>query len=152
PIENWNGKFQGTGNGGYNGSILYEPLAAGGRRHYATANTDMGHQATEPDPGRWALGHPELIVDQAYRAQDETAVKSKEIIRAFYGAAPRLSYFTGCSAGGWQGLTEAQRFPEDYNGILSGAPAINVVNLHAATLWTIAAMEAITTEKYRLVT
>lgn len=152
PLTNWNGKFQGTGNGGYNGSIVYLALAEGLRRNYATSSTDMGHAATLPDPSSWALGHPELVVDQAYRAQHETAVNSKKIIGAFYRKSPRYSYFTGCSSGGWQGLTEAQRFPEDYDGILAGAPAINVIHLHAATLWNVQAEQKIAPGKYRLVT
>ncbi len=152
PLAKWNGKFQGAGNGGYNGSIVYDPLAAGVRRGYATSSTDMGHAATAPDPGSWAMGHPELVVDQGYRAQHETAVKSKQIIRAFYGTDPRRSYFTGCSSGGWQGLTEAQRFPHDYDGIISGAPAIDVVHLHAATLWNYEAMRKVAPGKFRAVT
>jgi Tannase and feruloyl esterase len=116
PLAGWNGKFEGTGNGGYAGAIVYSELADGVRRHYATADTDMGHKSTFPDPGRWALGHPELIVDQGYLAQHLTAERSKAIVRAFYGKRPRLSYFVGCSSGGWQGLTEAERYPHDYNG------------------------------------
>lgn len=152
PLADWNGKFQGTGNYGYYGSIIYGSLAAGVRRHYATSNTDMGHVATSPDPGSWALKRPDLVVDQGYRAQHETAVRSKELVRAFYGKAPRLSYFTGCSSGGWQGLTEAQRFPHDYDGIVAGAPAISVVHLHAVTLLNYAAGLPIATEKFQLVT
>jgi len=142
PLEEWNGKFEGTGNGGYAGEIVYRELADGLRRHYAAANTDMGHKSTEPDPGSWALHHPELVIDQGYRAQHETALKAKAIIRAFYGARPRRSYFVGCSSGGWQGLTEAQRYPHEYDGIVAGAPAMEVIHLHAGTIWTsLAAMQ-----------
>src|SRR5207247_1860756 len=73
------------------------------------------------------------------------------IIRAFYRTAPKHSYFTGCSSGGWQGVTEAQRFPYDYDGIVAGAPAMNVVHLHAATLWNHQAEVKIPLSKYRLV-
>ncbi|HTV52401.1 MAG TPA: tannase/feruloyl esterase family alpha/beta hydrolase [Steroidobacteraceae bacterium] len=152
PLTDWNGKFQGTGNGGYNGVIVYGALAAGLRRHYATSSTDMGHVATTPDPGSWALGHPELVQDQGFRAQHETAVRAKLIIRAFYRHSPRRSYFVGCSSGGWQGITEALRYPREYDGIIAGAPAFEVVHLHAATLWTHMAATQIAPQKFRLVT
>ena len=152
PLEDWNGKYQGTGNGGYSGAIVYTELADGVRRHYATANTDMGHENTAPDPASWALGHPELIIDQGYRAQHEMALKAKQIVTTFYGSAPRLSYFIGCSSGGWQGLTEAQRFPKDYDGIIAGAPAMEVIHLHAGTLWVNLAAQKIAEPKFRLIT
>jgi feruloyl esterase len=152
PLADWNGKFEGTGNGGYAGAIVYRELADGVRRHYATANTDMGHKSTTPDPGSWALGHPELVIDQGYRAQHETALKAKAIVRAFYRAAPRRSYFVGCSSGGWQGLTEAQRYPREYDGIVAGAPAMEVIHLHAGTIWTNLAANEIAPAKLRLAT
>jgi feruloyl esterase len=152
PLSGWNGKFEGTGNGGYNGVIVYGALATGLRRHYAVSSTDMGHTSTTPDPGSWALHHPELVIDQGYRAQHETAVISKQLVQAFYGSRPRRAYFVGCSSGGWQGLTEAQRYPHEYDGIVAGAPAAEVVHLHAATLWTHFAARRIATPKLRLIT
>lgn len=149
PLEGWNGKFQGTGNGGYNGAIVYTALAAGLRQHYATANTDMGHLATTPDPGSWALHHPELIIDEGYRAQHETAAKAKSIVKAFYGKSPGRSYFVGCSAGGWQALTEAARYPHDYDGLIAGAPASEVVHLHAAQIWGYLAATQIPAAKFQ---
>lgn len=151
PLEHWNGKFEGTGNGGYAGVIVYSELADGVRRHYATADTDMGHESTFPDPGSWALGHHELIVDEGYLAQHLTAERSKAIVRAFYGRRPRLSYFVGCSSGGWEGLTEAERYPSEYNGIVAGAPATQVIHLHAGTIWTWLAAHRIAPEKFHLV-
>lgn len=150
PLVGWNGRFQGTGNGGYNGAIVYTELAAGLMKRYATANTDMGHVATTPDPGRWALHHPELVIDEGYRAQHETALKAKAIVRAFYGRRPRYSYFVGCSSGGWEALTEAHRYPHDYNGIIAGAPASDVVHLHAAQIWGYLAATQIPPAKLRL--
>ena len=107
PLTGWNGKFNGIGNGGYGGAI---PGVAGVglTRNYATAGTDMGHSAANPV---WALGHPEKVADWAYRANHTTAGLAKTIIKAFYGVGPTLSYFTGCSDGGHEGLMEAQRFP-----------------------------------------
>jgi feruloyl esterase len=151
PLKDWNGKFQGTGNGGYNGAIVYPTLAEGLRRGYATANTDMGHLGTSPDPGSWALHHPELVIDQGYRAQHETAVKAKAIVQAFYGKPPGRSYFVGCSSGGWQALTEAHRYPHDYDGLIAGAPASEVVHLHAAQIWGFLAATQLSAAKLRLV-
>ncbi|MGH8226724.1 MAG: tannase/feruloyl esterase family alpha/beta hydrolase [Steroidobacteraceae bacterium] len=151
PLAGWNGKFEGTGNGGYAGVIVYRELADGIRRHYATADTDMGHKSTAPDPGRWALGHPELIVDQGYLAQHLTAERSKAIVRAFYGRPPQRSYFVGCSSGGWQGLTEAERYPREYDGIVAGAPAMQVIHLHAGTIWTYLAARQLSPAKLHLI-
>jgi feruloyl esterase len=151
PMKDWNGKFQGTGNGGYNGAIIYSALAAGLVKNYATANTDMGHVATTPDPGSWALHHPELVVDEGYRAQHETAVKAKAIVRAFYGKHPSRSYFVGCSSGGWEALTEAHRYPQDYDGIIAGAPASDVVHLHAGQIWGYLAAQKIDPAKIPLI-
>jgi feruloyl esterase len=151
PMKDWNGKFQGTGNGGYNGAIVYNALATGLLRNYATANTDMGHVATTPDPGSWALHHPELIADQGYRAQHETAVRAKAIVAAFYGKHPSRSYFVGCSSGGWEALTEAHRFPHDYDGIIAGAPASEVVHLHAGQIWGYIAAQQIDAAKIPMI-
>ncbi len=91
-------------------------------RGYATASTDTGHKGSSVD-GSWALGHPEKVIDFGYRAIHLTTANAKEIIRTFYGENPRRSYFNSCSNGGRQALMEAQRFPSDYDGIISGAPA-----------------------------
>jgi feruloyl esterase len=122
PLSGWNGKFQQVGNGGWGGSIQYGALAAALQRGYAAASTDTGHVG---DNARFALGHPEKLIDFGYRAVHETAVQSKATIAAFYGTAPRLSYFTGCSGGGRQAFAEAQRFPGDFDGIVAGAPGYN---------------------------
>jgi feruloyl esterase len=136
PLTAWNGKFNGIGNGGYGGNI---PAVAGDSlaRGYATAGTDMGHSAADPI---WALGHPERIADWAYRANHVTAGLAKTIITAFYGAAPVLSYFTGCSDGGHEALMEAQRFPDDYDGIVAGAPANYWTRQSTAWVWEGAAL------------
>jgi feruloyl esterase len=126
PSSGWNGKFQGVGGGGFAGVIVYPALAAALHAGYATASTDTGHQGNTAE---FALGHPELVVDFGYRAIHEMTVKGKQLTEAFYGTAPRDSYFVGCSTGGRQGLAEAQRYPDDYDGIVSGAPAINWTHL-----------------------
>jgi feruloyl esterase len=125
PMAAWNGKFQGVGNGANAGSISYPAMATALRRGYATASTDTGHATRNPRDATWAVGHPELMIDFGYRALHVTTVNAKKIVQAFYRRAPARSYFVSCSTGGRQGLTEAQRFPEDYDGIVAGAPANN---------------------------
>ncbi len=131
PSSGWNKKFHGVGNGGFAGVVNFAGMAAALAHGYATASTDTGHQAGTTDAG-WALGHPQKVIDFGYRAIHETAEKAKAVIRAFYGEAPRRSYFNSCSNGGRQALMEAQRFPEDYDGIIAGAPANFWTHLLAA--------------------
>ena len=132
PAENWNGKFEGNGNGGWTGSINPATLATGLRRHYATSMTDTGHEGGNAS---FAMDHPEKLIDFGYRSTHEMTLQAKAIIAAFYGREPTISYFVGCSAGGKQGLTEAQLFPTDYNGIISGAPANNWTHMMAQIIW-----------------
>jgi len=130
PLEKWNGKFAGVGNGGWAGLISYSGLAGQIRRGYAAASTDTGHQGNGGDAS-FAFQHPERLVDFAYRSEHETTVKGKAIVHGFYGKPPALSYWVGCSSGGYQGLMSAQRFPSDYDAILAGAPANNWTRLMA---------------------
>jgi feruloyl esterase len=120
PASGWNGKFQAVGGGGFAGVISYGAIATALNRGYATASTDTGHSTPG---GSWALNRPELVIDFGYRAIHEMTVRAKAVIAAFYGNPPRYSYFVGCSTGGRQGLMEAQRYPNDYDGIVAGAPA-----------------------------
>lgn len=135
PLQKWNGKFAGVGNGGWAGNISYNLLVDQIRRGYATASTNTGHEAA---PGmnmaRFAFDHPEQLIDFAYRAHHETAQQAKTLVGAFYGKPPEHSYWIGCSSGGYEGLMEAQRFPTDYDGIVAGAPANNWTRLMAADL------------------
>ncbi|HJZ65300.1 MAG TPA: tannase/feruloyl esterase family alpha/beta hydrolase [Candidatus Acidoferrum sp.] len=139
PAENWNGKFQAHGNGGFAGQIDYFDLAASLLARYATANTDTGHSGEATDAS-WALGHPEKVTDFGYRAIHAMTAVAKELIRARYGNAPQSSYFLGCSNGGRQALMEAQRFPDDYDGILAGAPANYWSHLLTSGLWNTQAL------------
>jgi hypothetical protein len=142
PASGWNGKYMGTGNGGFAGSIGYAPgLANALLAGYAASSTDTGHQGGGTD-AQWALGHPEKIVDYGYRAIHETAEKSKAIIRGFYGDQPKHSYFSSCSNGGREALMEAQRFPADYDGIIAGAPANAFTHILAGFTMNIQATEA----------
>src|SRR5260370_7737068 len=118
----WNGKLQGRGNGGFGGEIAYQQLAVGVSQGYAMTGTDTGHTGG-PTEASWALGHPEKVTDFGYRGIHEMTRVAKAVIKTYYGKDPQYSYFWGCSNGGRQALMEAQRFPEDYDGILAGAPA-----------------------------
>jgi Tannase and feruloyl esterase len=131
PLQNWNGKFMGVGNGGFAGSIQgrISEMPDALRRGYATAGTDTGHQ--EPG-GDWAIGHPEKMIDFGYRATHEMTLKAKEIVRAFYDQPARYSYFKGCSTGGRMALMEAQRYPGDYHGIIAGSLANRHIHMWTA--------------------
>jgi feruloyl esterase len=130
--EGWNGRFQAVGGGGLAGIISYPAMAEAVRSGYASASTDTGHRSTD---STW-LADRQRQVDYGYRAIHEMTVKAKAVIDAHYGSAPEYSYFNGCSTGGRQGLMEAQRFPGDYDGIVSGAPVNDFTHLHIGQLWT----------------
>jgi tannase/feruloyl esterase len=130
--SSWNGKFEAVGNGGWAGQLSIQALAAGVARGYAIATTDTGHATPG---GSFAYGHPEKLTDFAYRAVHEMTVTAKAFVRAYYGGAPRLSYWNGCSTGGRQGLKEAQQYPDDFDGIVAGAPASHMTHLLAQSIW-----------------
>ena len=131
PAETWNGKFQAVGNGGWAGSISYPAMATALQEGYATASNDTGHKGGN---ALFAIDHPEKLVDFAHRAVHEMTVQSKAIIAAYYKRPARLSYWNGCSTGGRQGLMAAQRYPEDFDAIVAGAPANYQTHLHAYDL------------------
>jgi feruloyl esterase len=128
PVSSWNRKLQAVGNGGWAGVISYSALAEAVKAGYASVSTDTGHVG---GTGSFALEHPEKLVDFSWRSEHEMTLKAKALIQAFYGSAPKLSYWNGCSTGGRQGLKEAQKFPDDFDGIITGAPA----NRTAISLW-----------------
>ena len=129
----WNGKFMAVGNGGFGGAIQgYTDMATALARGYATAGNDTGHSATDGPGGVFGLGHPEKIVDFAYRAMHEMTAQSKRVIDELYGRGPQLSYYKGCSTGGRQGVMAAQRYPEDFDGIIAGALANRHIHQHTA--------------------
>jgi len=157
PKTTWNGRFLGTGGGGFQGVITYSELALGIQQGFASTNSDLGTGSSgcnplfcgsagnmgnplaiafgDPaTPTTGLFGHPERIKDFGYRAIHLMTLRGKEIARAFYNQNAHTAYFAGCSTGGQNALMEAQRFPEDYNGILAGAPAFNRTHLHMAGL------------------
>jgi Tannase and feruloyl esterase len=135
PISGWNGKLHGAGNGGFAGSITYHGgLVEAVQRGYAGASTDTGHRG-ENEGAEWAVGHPDRVVDFGHRAIHLMTVDAKAVVKAFYGSPAQHAYFSSCSNGGRQGLMEAQRYPEDYDGIVAGAPANDFVSLMLAFVW-----------------
>jgi feruloyl esterase len=160
PETTWNGRFLGTGGGGFQGNISYNELALGIQAGFAATNSDLGTGVSgcsplfcgsdgnmgnplaiafgDPaSPSTGLFGHPERIKDFGYRAIHVMTVRGKEIANAFYQQGAKKAYFAGCSTGGQNALMEAQRFPNDYDGILAGAPAFNRTHLHMAaiSLW-----------------
>jgi len=131
PVSGWNGRYEAVGGGGWAGAISYPEMNRAIRAGYAASSTDTGHVGSAAS-GKFALGHPEKVIDYGYRSEHEMTVKAKAIIQAFYGKPARFSYWNGCSTGGKQALTEAQRYPRDYNGIIAGAPANYMIHLHVA--------------------
>jgi feruloyl esterase len=131
PAAGWNGKLQAVGNGGWAGTIAYAAMATAVANGYASASTDSGHST----PGAsFAVGHPEKLIDYAHRSLHELAVHAKAAIGAFYGDRPSASIWNGCSTGGNQGLTLASMYPEDFDGIVAGAPPDIRSRVHAARL------------------
>ena len=140
PASVWNGKFQAEGSGGSAGAISPGPMLTALKAGYATMSTDNGHvtDPNAPNGGNeqgWALGHPEKMVDFAYRALHVSTIAAKEIVQDFYGRKASESYFVGCSQGGHHALMEATRFPDDYDGIVAGAPAWHWANQMINATW-----------------
>ncbi len=140
PTTGWNGKFQGVGNGGLGGVISYTnlpgylnlaSLADQLKAGYAVASTDTGHVNND----RAWLANEEKERDYGYRSIHEMTVAGKAVVRAFYGSDPRRSYFNGCSTGGGQALSQAQRYPADYDGILAGASQYMLGRVRASDIW-----------------
>jgi hypothetical protein len=131
PEKEWNGRLLGEGNGGFAGSIYYQQLEGYLKRGFAVTGTDAGHQANGTDAS-WAYGHPEKVKDFGWRAIHVITERAKQIVASYYGKPQQKAYFDACSDGGREALMEAQRFPEDYDGILAGAPAYAWSTLLAA--------------------
>jgi feruloyl esterase len=133
PASKWNGKLESVGNGAWAGSIGYRDLATAVSLGYAATSTDTGHKETT---AAFVVGHPEKLIDFAYRAVHEMTLAAKAITSAYYDKPAVRSYFNGCSTGGRQALTEAQRYPADYDGIIAGAAANYPSHLQGAQVWT----------------
>jgi feruloyl esterase len=137
----WNERFQMVGNGGWAGEISFRQVDDAVRDGYATTSTDTGHDAKkEPgasfaEPGPNNPNAERKVIDFGYLAVHETALLAKKIIKAYYGGDPKYSYWVGCSTGGRQGLMEAQRYPEDFDGYVVGAPVLDLTGLQAKSAY-----------------
>jgi len=131
----WNGRFVGTGNGGYAGDIVYSELGNTLALGFAVANTDMGTPPANTFNGEPLYAHPEKQIDFGHRSTHLMTTAGKEIVNAFYGKNAAYSFFTGCSTGGGQALHEAEQYPNDYDGIVGGDPAENRTHVHTSILW-----------------
>src|SRR5215831_20076995 len=144
---NWNNRFEMAGGGGWAGAISLAAMDAAVRDGYAAASTDTGHDAQKEPGASFAYPGPNnpnaarKVIDHGYLAVHETALLAKKIIRAYYSADPRYSYWVGCSTGGRQGLMEAQRYPEDFDGYVIGAPVLNLSRLQMKAIWNYLAIE-----------
>ncbi|WP_053221049.1 tannase/feruloyl esterase family alpha/beta hydrolase [Methylobacterium indicum] len=165
PLQNWNGKYYGTGCGGFCGTLLSDApgftnaMNYGLRRGYAASTMDGGHWGTGSADGRWAAGDLVARMDWGQRAVTETARVSKVLVRAFYDRPQQKSYFAGCSTGGRMAAMEALRYPKDFDGIISGAPALDYTGLVATSFAWVAKANTgpdgkpiLTTPRARLVT
>jgi len=139
PAAKWNGRLEGLGNGGFAGLIDYQNLGVAVSKGYVATATDTGHTGTPVD-ATWALGHPEKVVDFGHRGIHEMTRVAKELSHAYYGKPVKHAYFDGCSDGGREALMEAQRYPQDYDGILAGAPANYWTQLLSASVWNTQAL------------
>lgn len=133
PTSGWNGKLLSVGNHEIGGVIYYGDMGTELKRNYAVASTDTGH--SDIADATWASGHPEKVADFGWRAVHEMTVTAKGLVKAFYSEGPRLSYFDGCSSGGREALKEAQKFPDDYDGIISGSAMNYWTHSHAIHFW-----------------
>jgi len=139
PLQGWNRKFYMVGCGGFCGTLdtdrpgFTNAANFGLRRNYAVVAMDSGHWGTSAVDGRWAMNNPVAQMDWGQRAVTETARVAKTILRTYYGTEQKKSYFVGCSTGGRMGIMEALRFPTDFDGIISGAPALDYTGLVATS-------------------
>lgn len=134
PTNTWNGRFQGTGGGGFAAGLFVVGLVPALVEGYAAAATDAGVPIDLADPSTWA-DDPELLTNFASRSLHDMAVAGKAVTAEYYGRPPAYSYWNGCSTGGRQGLMSAQRYPTDYDGIVATAPAINWTRFLPAEQW-----------------
>ena len=133
PVADWNSAYLATGGGGYTGTINYGELSDGLAQGFATANTDMGTSPATALDGRALTGHLQKQIDFAYRSTHLMNILAKKLIADFYSQDPEYSYYYGCSTGGGQGMHIVEQYPDDYDGVVAGAPAIN--RTHSGTFW-----------------
>src|SRR5262249_41429467 len=143
----WNGRFYMIGNGGHAGESLDDAGRAAQRNQalqlgFAFAQTNTGHDARKEPGGSFVMGNPQKAIDYAWRAVHLTAVTTKAITKDYYGKAVSRAYWNSCSNGGRQGLIEAQRFPEDFDGIVANAPWVDQTGFTIGAMWNQKALSA----------
>ena len=136
--DDWNGRFIFRGCGGFCGAVWIERCSDAVERGYACIASDMGHKSTALD-AKWAYNDRQAEIDFAFRATHVTAVAGKAITARYYGTASNYAYYQGCSTGGRQGMVAAQSFPEDFDGIIAGAPVINETGAGIQLVWNVQA-------------
>ena len=136
--RDWNGRFLKWGDGGKDGDLDFADhrVAEG----YAVANSNTGHDNGAEPGSSFARDNRQAEIDFGYRAVHLTTAAGKTLVRAYYGAPPEYAYFEGCSTGGRQGLMEAQRYPDDFDGIVAGAPANHYQDMNAVRVWLLQRM------------
>ncbi len=143
----WNGRFYMIGNGGHAGEALDDAGRVGQRNQavqlgFAFAQTNTGHDARKEPGGTFVLSNPQKAIDYAWRAVHLTAVTAKAITKDYYGKSVSKAYWNSCSNGGRQGLLEAQRFPEDFDGIVANAPWVDQTGFTIGAMWNQKALSA----------
>jgi feruloyl esterase len=123
--ENWNGRMLGIGGGGWAGVLFLIQL--GLPRGYATAETDGGHASRITTDVSWTRNNPAAVTDFSHRAIHEMTVLGKQVVASHYGRAATKNYYQGCSTGGRMGMMETQRYPDDYDGVVAGAPVYSLL-------------------------
>ena len=136
----WNGRFYMIGNGGHAGEALDDPRNASQRAEalqvgFAVAQTNTGHDSRKEPGATFVLSIPQKAIDYAYRAVHLTATTAKDITKDYYGKPVSRAYWNSCSNGGRQGLIEAQRFPEDFDGIVANAPWVDQTGFTIGAIW-----------------
>ena len=136
--SNWNGRFLKWGDGGKDGDLDFADHRV--VEGYAVANSNTGHDNGAEPGSSFGYDNRQAEIDFGYRAVHLTTMAAKTVIRSYYGVAPEYSYFEGCSTGGRQGLMEAQRYPDDLDGIVAGAPANHYQEMNAVRVWLLQRM------------
>ena len=133
--ENWNGKIVATGNGGYSNALSYPDMAYALSQRYATVGGDTGHQTSTPDDLLWGVNRPQRILDWGSESIHDIIGPATLIVKRLAGRTPSRAYYYGCSTGGHQGYAEMQRYPQDFDAVVAGAPGNNRVRLNVGFLW-----------------
>ncbi|MBN1833334.1 MAG: tannase/feruloyl esterase family alpha/beta hydrolase [Deltaproteobacteria bacterium] len=147
--DQWNGRLYMIGNGGHAGEALDDPMRVSQINQalmvgFAVAQTNTGHDSRKEPGASFVMSNPQKAIDYAYRAVHLTAVTAKNIIKDYYGQPIAFSYWNSCSNGGRQGLIEAQRYPEDFNGIVVNAPWLDQTGFTIGAMWNQKALSEVT--------